>query len=147
MVSVHLLALMISICILPYVDIVVSLGIVDSGGNLHGSKGNFSESPHIKMHGFIEASWIMSNILGLLIFMVFMGLLSWIKFLDYSRNAAVGSTTILVPFLIIFTAFAIHFYYKLVKHKVKSAGKSLNEIAVGLEELQKYGSTYSIQIV
>ncbi|XP_045617449.1 calcium release-activated calcium channel protein 1 isoform X2 [Procambarus clarkii] len=154
LVAVHLLALMISTCVLPHVEAVANMAHVDSMASLHGSTTNISESPHITMHRYIEAAWTFSTVLGILLFLVEIGLLSWVKFLDYSRNAAVASTMLLVPTVLLFTMFALHFYWKLVAHKVESADKNLQEIAAGLEVLQQRtnenrhnGANSSIQIV
>lgn len=75
--------------------------------------------------------------LGILLFLIEIGLLSWVKFLDYSWNAALSSTIILVPIVLIFIFFAFHFYWKLVAHKVESAGKNLQELEQQLRDLQQ----------
>lgn len=81
------------------------------------------------------------------------GLLSWVKFLDYSDKAAIGSTILLVPIVLLFTMFALHFYWKLVAHKVESAGKNLQDLEQQLRvlqqtsETQQNGAQSSIQVV
>ncbi|KAK3879974.1 hypothetical protein Pcinc_015501 [Petrolisthes cinctipes] len=136
LVAVHLLALMISTCVLPHVEAVSNMAHVDSMTSLHATTP-ISESPHLTMHRYIETAWAFSTVLGILLFLVEIGLLSWVKFLDYSRNAAVGSTILLVPTVLLFALFALHFYWKLVAHKVESADKNLQEIEQQLRDLQQ----------
>ncbi|CAL4191310.1 unnamed protein product [Meganyctiphanes norvegica] len=135
LVAVHLLALMISTCVLPHVEAVANMAHVDSLTNV--SSPSISESPHVTMHRYIEAAWTFSTVLGILLFLVEIGLLSWVKFLDYSRPAAIGSTILLVPIVILFTLFALHFYYKLVAHKVEHADKNLKDLEQQLKALQE----------
>ncbi|XP_042859678.1 calcium release-activated calcium channel protein 1-like isoform X1 [Penaeus japonicus] len=137
LVAVHLLALMISTCILPHVEAVASLAHVDSVTNLHSGNPGIYESPHVTMRWYIEAAWTFSTVLGILLFLVEIGILSWVKFHDYSPNASIVSTVLLVPIVLVFTGFAFHFYYKLVAHKVESAGKNLQEIEEQLRQLQQ----------
>ncbi|XP_066948098.1 calcium release-activated calcium channel protein 1 isoform X2 [Macrobrachium rosenbergii] len=138
LVAVHLLALMISTCVLPHVEAVANMTHVDSVTSLHGANTNvISDSPHLTMHRYIEAAWSFSTVFGILLFLVEIGLLSWVKFLDYSQNAAIGSTVLLVPIVILFTLFALHFYWKLVAHKVENAGKDLKDIEEQLRALQQ----------
>lgn len=85
---------------------------------------------------YIEAAWTFSTVLGILLFLVEIGLLSWVKFLGYSRNAAVGSTVLLVPIVLLFTLFAFHFYWKLVAQKVEDADKTLQELEEQLRVVQ-----------
>lgn len=103
---------------------------------------------------YIEAAWIFSNVLGLLLFLLEVGILCWVKFLVLSRNAAIASTVLLVPTVLLFTVFALHFYWALVVDKVETVDKNLQEIAVGLEVLQqktneniKNGSISTIHVV
>lgn len=80
------------------------------------------------------------------------GLLSWIKFLGYSHNAAIGSTVLLVPIVLLFTLFAFHFYWKLVAQKVEDADKTLQELEEQLRvmqhtERQQNGAQSAMQVV
>lgn len=50
LVAVHLLALMISTCVLPHVEAVANITHVDSMASLRGTTTTISESPHITMH-------------------------------------------------------------------------------------------------
>ncbi|XP_063888550.1 calcium release-activated calcium channel protein 1-like isoform X4 [Scylla paramamosain] len=152
LVAVHLLALMISTCVLPHVEAVANITHVDSMASLRGTTTTVSESPHITMHWYIEAAWTFSTVLGILLFLVEIGLLSWIKFLGYSQNAAIGSTVLLVPIVLLFTLFAFHFYWKLVAQKVEDADKTLQELEEQLRvmqhtERQQNGAQSAMQVV
>ncbi|KAG2463525.1 calcium release-activated calcium channel protein 1-like [Polypterus senegalus] len=141
LVAVHLFALMISTCILPHIE---------SVSNIH-NLNSVSESPHERMHHYIELAWGFSTALGILLFLVEVVLLCWVKFLpvgvpvmkdgliinttenskyDESErwNAALAATVIMVPVVLIFMAFAFHFYRSLVTHKTDRHTQGLDEL-------------------
>ncbi|XP_068456802.1 protein orai-2 [Clinocottus analis] len=138
LVAVHLFALLISTCILPNVEAV---------SNIH-NLNSVSESPHERMHYFIELAWGFSTALGILLFLVEVVLLCWIKFLpvDSGGNkkekpleprsapqfsgwqAALASTIIMVPVGVIFVVFTIHFYRSLVRHKTERHNEEIEEL-------------------
>ncbi|XP_019719124.1 protein orai-2-like, partial [Hippocampus comes] len=124
LVAVHLFALLISTCILPNVEAV---------SNIH-NLNSVSESPHERMHYYIELAWGFSTALGILLFLAEVVLLCWIKFLpvdsggaaatttapvaqDSGWLAALASTIIMVPVGVIFVVFTVHFYRSLVRHQ------------------------------
>lgn len=145
LVAVHLFALLISTCILPNVEAV---------SNIH-NLNSVSESPHERMHHYIEMAWGFSTALGILLFLAEVVLLCWIKFLpvDSSRakmassttaatdignsttpvhysgwQAALASTIIMVPVGVIFLVFTIHFYRSLVRHKTERHHQEIEEL-------------------
>ncbi|XP_069508032.1 protein orai-2-like [Ambystoma mexicanum] len=128
LVAVHLFALMISTCILPNIEAV---------SNIH-NLNSVNESPHERMHHYVELAWGFSTALGILLFLAEVVLLCWVKFLPVGAvqingnstesggskggqglEAAITSTVIMVPVGIIFVVFAVHFYRSLVGHKTE----------------------------
>ncbi|XP_076876017.1 calcium release-activated calcium channel protein 1 isoform X2 [Brachyhypopomus gauderio] len=130
LVAVHLFALMISTCILPNLEAV---------SNVH-NLNSVQESPHERMHRHIELAWAFSTVIGTLLFLAEVVLLCWVKFLPIrpreQRNntisagvaAAITSTSIMVPFGVIFIMFAVHFYRSLVSHKTDRQFQELEEL-------------------
>lgn len=149
LVAVHLFALMISTCILPNIEAV---------SNVH-NLNSVKESPHERMHRHIELAWAFSTVIGTLLFLAEVVLLCWVKFLPLKKQpgqprptskppaggaasnnssesgitpgqaAAIASTTIMVPFGLVFIVFAVHFYRSLVSHKTDRQFQELSELA------------------
>lgn len=126
LVAVHMLALMISTCILPNIDAVC---------NLH-SISLVHESPHERLHWYIETAWAFSTLLGLLLFLCEIAILCWVKFYDFSRAAAWSACILLIPVFIIFLAFAIHFYRSLVTHKYEVTVSGIRELELLKEQIE-----------
>lgn len=120
LIAVHMLALMISTCILPNVEAVANL-------HFPTSKTVF-ESPHIKMNAIVELAWGFSTVLGILLFLVEIAILCWVKFYSVSHKTAWTATGILIPIMIVFIAFAAHFYLKLVSHKSEVYEDGIKEL-------------------
>lgn len=147
LVAVHLFALLISTCILPNVEAV---------SNIH-NLNSVSESPHERMHHYIELAWGFSTALGILLFLAEVVLLCWMKFLPVDSGgvdkpagcnaktadetlptaapqmtrgfqAALASTIIMVPVGVIFVVFTIHFYRSLVRHKTERHHQEIEEL-------------------
>lgn len=118
LVAVHMLALMISTCILPNIEAICSL---DAIGLVH-------ESPHERLHWYIETAWAFSTLLGLLLFLAEIAILCWVKFYDINKVAAWSASIVLVPILFVFLAFAIHFYRSLVAHKYEMTVSGIREL-------------------
>lgn len=137
LVAVHLFALLISTCILPNVEAV---------SNIH-NLNSVSESPHERMHHYIEMAWGFSTALGILLFLAEVVLLCWIKFLPLGSKkapgateapprsaansgwqAALASTIIMVPVGVIFLVFTVHFYRSLVRHKTERHHQEIEEL-------------------
>ncbi|XP_066465675.1 calcium release-activated calcium channel protein 1 isoform X1 [Tiliqua scincoides] len=134
LVAVHLFALMVSTCILPNIEAV---------SNVH-NLNSVKESPHERMHRHIELAWAFSTVIGTLLFLAEVVLLCWVKFLPLKKPsdakgnassftpgeaAAIASTSIMVPFGLVFIVFAVHFYRSLVSHKTDRQFQELNELA------------------
>ncbi|XP_012266840.2 calcium release-activated calcium channel protein 1-like [Athalia rosae] len=118
LVSVHIFALMISTYLLPNVEAISKLQVARL----------VTESPHERMRGFIELAWAFSTVLGLFLFLVEIAILCWVKFWDYSFTAATASTIIVIPVLIVFIAFAVHFYHSLVVYKCEASVSDMKEL-------------------
>jgi len=126
LVAVHMLALMISTCILPNIDAVC---------NLH-SISLVHESPHERLHWYIETAWAFSTLLGLLLFLCEIAILCWVKFYDFSTYAAWSACIVLIPVLIVFLAFAVHFYRSLVTHKYEVTVSGIRELELLKEQIE-----------
>ncbi|XP_028312816.1 calcium release-activated calcium channel protein 1-like [Gouania willdenowi] len=134
LVAVHLFALMISTCILPNLEAV---------SNVH-NLNSVNESPHERMHHYIELAWAFSTVIGTLLFLTEVMLLCWVKFLPHDgqdhkkdvknvtissgKAAAIASTCIMVPFGVVFILFAVHFYRTLVSHKTDRQIRELEQV-------------------
>lgn len=144
LVSVHMLALMISTCILPNVDEVAAMeGLVSE--SLHDTFScifnyfylcfQVHESPHERMRVYIEIAWAFSTVFGIFLFLIELAILCWVKFWDIGlstnksgQKAALVATIMLIPIGIVFISFAVHFYTTLVSHKFERSEKNLIEV-------------------
>ncbi len=127
LIAVHMLALMISTCILPNVEAVA---------NLHyQTQKTVFESPHMKMNFIVELAWAFSTVLGILLFLVEICILCWVKFYALTHTAAWVATGLLVPILVIFVAFAAHFYLRLVSHKSEVYEDGIKELQLLKDQL------------
>uniref|UniRef100_A0A1B0CQE2 Calcium release-activated calcium channel protein 1 n=1 Tax=Lutzomyia longipalpis TaxID=7200 RepID=A0A1B0CQE2_LUTLO len=126
LVAVHMLALMISTCILPNIETVC---------NLH-SISLVHESPHERLHWYIETAWAFSTLLGLILFLLEIAILCWVKFYDLSQAAAWSACIVLIPVLVVFLAFAIHFYRSLMTHKYEVTVSGIRELEILKEQME-----------
>ncbi|XP_070494854.1 calcium release-activated calcium channel protein 1 isoform X1 [Chironomus tepperi] len=127
LVAVHMLALMISTCILPNIETVC---------NLH-SISLVHESPHERLHWYIEIAWAFSTLIGLVLFLIEIAILCWVKFYDLSQAAAWSACIVLVPVLVVFLAFAIHFYRSLMSHKYEVSVSGIRELEMLREQIEQ----------
>lgn len=135
LVAVHLLALMISTCILPHIEAICSMDAI----NL------VDESPHERLYWYIETAWAFSTLFGLLLFLLEIAILCLVKFWDIDQNYTKWTATIiLIPVLFIFIAFAIHFYRSLVTHKYETTVSDLKELEL-LKDRIEQGRTGSFR--
>lgn len=127
LVAVHMLALMISTCILPNIEAIASLNSI----NL------VNESPHERLHWYIEIAWASSTLIGLFLFLFEVAVICWVKFYDYSKTAAWSASVVLVFVLIIFTIFGVHFYRTLASHKYKITASGIRELELLKQKIEQ----------
>ncbi|KAK3788538.1 hypothetical protein RRG08_030239 [Elysia crispata] len=122
LVVVHLVALMISTCILPNIE------AVSCGPQSPNSDFACHESPHDELRHCVEMAWICSTGLGIILFLSEIAILCWVKFFIVSKPAAIAATVIVVPAGILFIAFSLIFYQKLMAHKYQRHSEDLREL-------------------
>lgn len=148
LVSVHIMALMISTCILPNLEAV---------SNLH-DPSLVHQSPHERFHWCIEVAWTFSTLVGMLLFLIEVAMLCWVceknyfsglnviicdvlfmqlKFHTISLWAAWSAGVLMVPVMIIFLCFAWYFYRTLVVHKYKVSEQGLREMEALVKKLDR----------
>ena len=97
LIAVHLLALTISTCILPDVEAVANLP--------YQTPRTVQESPHFKMRFLVELAWILTTVMGILLFLTEVTILYWVKFYNLSTTTSWATTGLISPFIV------IAFYY------------------------------------
>ncbi|CAJ0941288.1 unnamed protein product, partial [Mesorhabditis belari] len=132
LVSVHLLALMMSTCILPYME----------------AAGATKDSPHIRLKFYVELSWLFSTCVGLLLFLVEIGVIFFVKFVNVGYNlAAYITTAMLIPVLIIFVVFSYLIHKSRTTHsleRIKDKVAGLNEFFDAEKNLPSHGNIQNI---
>jgi len=128
-VVVHLLALMASTCLLPDIEAISETNRLEE----------LKQSPHDQLHVCVELAWVCSTGLGIFLFMVQMGVISWVRFYNHSKMAFIGSMFVIVPAIVVFALFAVRFYHRLIKMKYKHSEKAVLTIEamaneIGLED-------------
>uniref|UniRef100_A0A0N5AQB3 Protein orai n=1 Tax=Syphacia muris TaxID=451379 RepID=A0A0N5AQB3_9BILA len=119
LVSVHLLALMMSTCILPYIE----------------ANGCTQDSPHIKLKFYIDLSWLFSTCIGLVLFLIEIGVIFFVKF-DAVKyiTAAYVTTALLVPVVVIFTVFSCLIHKSRFFHSMDRVDSKVNDLQKFLSE-------------
>lgn len=116
LVSVHLLALMMSTCILPYME----------------ASGASQDSPHIRLKFYIDLSWFFSTCVGLILFLIEIGIIFYVKFQAVGfEEAGYVTTAILVPVLFIFVMISCFIHRSRASHSIDRIDKKVN----GLKQL------------
>lgn len=125
LVSVHLLALMMSTCLLPYIE----------------ANGCTQDSPHIKLRFYIELSWIFSTCIGLLLFLLEIGVIFFVKFNAVNYNLAAYITTgLLVPVLIIFVVISYLIHRSRFTHSIERVNDKVDDLQKYISEAEASGN-------
>lgn len=133
-VAVHLVALLVSTCILPHVDAVAE----------SKDESDIRNSPHSRLRRFIELAWIFSTGFGILLFLGQMILMAWVRFSGISTTAAIVVTVILIPVLLVFVVFSVIFYQRLVSFKYQQKATELSQLENDLTHLEDHRSRSSV---
>jgi calcium release-activated calcium channel protein 1 len=112
LVSVHLIALMMSTCLLPHIE----------------ANGCTQDSPHNRLHFYIELSWLFSTCIGLLLFLLEIGVIFFVKFdaVNFILGAYI-TTAILVPVFIIFVVISCLIHRERFSHTVDRVGTKVDD--------------------
>ncbi|XP_018651155.1 putative protein orai-1 [Schistosoma mansoni] len=126
LVVVHIMAVMISTCILPHIDSYT----VPQDCYL------IEEAPHNRLRTFVEVAWICSTVVGIILFLAVVTLAFWVKFWSVSSLSAIAATIVLIPAMLIFVIFAILFYRALTTYKVERATEMIRNIDMRMSFLR-----------
>lgn len=98
------------------------------------------ESPHEKMQVFVQMAWSFSTGLGIILFLAEITIICWMQFITINRSAAIASTVVVGPVLILFLVFAAFFYKRLISHKYEKSYQDLETLGQELAELQNHSA-------
>ncbi|CAF1012918.1 unnamed protein product [Adineta ricciae] len=110
LVSVHLLALLMSVCILPEIKSVL---LQKNQWIKHKN-----QEPLSGISIYIEIAWLLSTGLGLFLVILELGIVFWIKVSGFSFAAAIAAIATLCLIGIPFIIFAVGFYIRVVRAKL-----------------------------
>lgn len=110
LVGVHLLALLMSTCVLPELKSFIRRNDLRNNQQHKKSLGSLDI--------YIEIAWTVSTGVGLFLFLLELGFILWIKMNGYSQSAAIAATITLCLIGIPFILFSVGFYTKVAHAKV-----------------------------
>lgn len=123
LVGIHLLALLMSMCILPELKSVIRQS--DSWIKNENTK------PLSSLNIYIEIAWLVSTGLGLFLFLIELGIIIWIKVSGFSRSAAIAALVTLCFVGFPFILFAVGFYIRVTRAKIHLHQNDLDSIERG----------------
>ena len=126
-VVVHLVAVMVSTCILPDIE---AVGESDC-------KNDIKLSPHDTMAKFVEIAWIFSTGLGIFLFLGQMGVIVWIRFYPRSIVATVAAMVVIGPVIVLFGVFAMRYYQRLIKLKYNRSTREIAEAEAIMMQMEE----------
>ena len=129
LIAVHLLALLISTCILPNLEVELE----DRSYRVHDN--------HITY--YVDMAWILSTGVGIMLFLVEIALVCWIKFWPFNVYAAITATVIVVPLMFIFICFGVKFYWQLAVMHTENMQRDLYQLDSVARTLPKTSSVSS----
>ena len=110
LVGIHLLALLMSMCILPELKSVIRHSDIWIN--------NENVKPLSSLNVYIEIAWVISTGFGLFLFIIELCLIFWIKVSGLSQIAAIAALITLGLVGLPFILFAIGFYFRIARAKV-----------------------------
>lgn len=103
---------------------------------------SISDSPHDEMHCFVEMSWIFSNVVGVLLFLLDMMALAWVKFWSLGamvswlgRKTAIASSVVLLVAIGLFGYYAVYFYKNISSHHLLRSKVRIHAVQLQLNDL------------
>ncbi|KAA0192236.1 hypothetical protein HAZT_HAZT006902 [Hyalella azteca] len=144
LVSVHLLALMISTCLLPHVEVAAghTLDNTATGPLLpqyapeKNKEGLYQ--PHLHMRKYIELAWMCSTVFGIMLFLMEIGLIVWVQFYPVSRVSAYVATCVLVPIILLFLVVIYKFYQRVINSRLNLFDHMLSQSSHGFTEGEEH---------
>lgn len=139
LVGIHMIALMISTCILPHFDALVAVETkacslvstpqrISSGLEMQLYKfGSVSDLSRSGLVGYIDLAWSCSTLLGIFLFVLELVAILWVKFNDQRMVALVG-TSLLVPIFLALIFFVVKFYKLLMRMRFESANREIDHL-------------------
>jgi calcium release-activated calcium channel protein 1 len=125
LVSVHLIALMISTCLLPYID----------------ANGPSQDSPHMKLRFYIELSWLFSTCIGLVLFLLEIVVIIFVKFnAVHYDTASYVLTAIMIPVMICLVAFSCLIHRSRFSHSMERVSEEMADLEKLIAEVEEKGS-------
>jgi calcium release-activated calcium channel protein 1 len=92
---------------------------------------NETNKPLSSLNVYIEIAWVVSTGLGLFLFLIELGIIIWIKVSGFSRLAAISALVTLCLVGFPFILFAVGFYIRVTRAKVRLHQTDLDKIERG----------------